>query len=166
MAFNNVFHKKVVDHKTAPLPQPTYPKQCHVYSPAKFQNLLTKLLYEYTHLIYFVLMLLFQIRGIHTLIRDRDISKHDFVFYSDRLIRLVIFTIYLEKSPKLIWFNVQQHSNDNFQHLDDSSGCRAWPWTFTFHWETSYNSYGYLCRMRNIVSHHVLLHLCICELLL
>ncbi|KAG6402914.1 hypothetical protein SASPL_135128 [Salvia splendens] len=31
----------------------------------------------------------FQIRGMHTLIRDRDISKHDFVFYSDRLIRLV-----------------------------------------------------------------------------
>ncbi|KAG8366781.1 hypothetical protein BUALT_Bualt16G0003400 [Buddleja alternifolia] len=32
----------------------------------------------------------FQIRGMHTLIRDRDISKHDFVFYSDRLIRLVV----------------------------------------------------------------------------
>lgn len=31
----------------------------------------------------------FQIRGMHTLIRDKDISKHDFVFYSDRLIRLV-----------------------------------------------------------------------------
>ncbi|MBA0822551.1 hypothetical protein Goarm_019346 [Gossypium armourianum] len=31
-----------------------------------------------------------QIRGMHTLIRDRDISKHDFVFYSDRLIRLVV----------------------------------------------------------------------------
>lgn len=30
-----------------------------------------------------------QIRGMHTLIRDKDISKHDFVFYSDRLIRLV-----------------------------------------------------------------------------
>lgn len=27
---------------------------------------------------------------MHTLIRDRDISKHDFVFYSDRLIRLVL----------------------------------------------------------------------------
>ncbi|PIN09795.1 Armadillo/beta-Catenin/plakoglobin [Handroanthus impetiginosus] len=32
----------------------------------------------------------FQIRGMHTLIRDRDISKHDFIFYSDRLIRLVV----------------------------------------------------------------------------
>ncbi|KZV35011.1 uridine kinase-like protein 1, chloroplastic-like [Dorcoceras hygrometricum] len=32
----------------------------------------------------------FQIRGMHTLIRDRDTSKHDFVFYSDRLIRLVV----------------------------------------------------------------------------
>ncbi|MFS7956373.1 putative transferase [Helianthus anomalus] len=31
-----------------------------------------------------------QIRGMHTLIRDKDISKHDFVFYSDRLIRLVV----------------------------------------------------------------------------
>ncbi|KAL0424208.1 UNVERIFIED_CONTAM: Uridine kinase-like protein 1, chloroplastic [Sesamum radiatum] len=31
-----------------------------------------------------------QIRGMHTLIRDRDISKHDFVFYSDRVIRLVV----------------------------------------------------------------------------
>ncbi|XP_068645119.1 uridine/cytidine kinase UKL1, chloroplastic isoform X2 [Aristolochia californica] len=32
----------------------------------------------------------FQIRGMHTLIRDREITKHDFVFYSDRLIRLVV----------------------------------------------------------------------------
>ncbi|XP_020206305.1 uridine kinase-like protein 1, chloroplastic isoform X1 [Cajanus cajan] len=32
----------------------------------------------------------FQTRGMHTLIRDKDISKHDFVFYSDRLIRLVV----------------------------------------------------------------------------
>ncbi|KAK6912992.1 hypothetical protein RJ641_022593 [Dillenia turbinata] len=32
----------------------------------------------------------FQIRGMHTLIRDKEISKHDFVFYSDRLIRLVV----------------------------------------------------------------------------
>ncbi|KAK3012157.1 hypothetical protein RJ639_010456 [Escallonia herrerae] len=31
-----------------------------------------------------------QIRGMHTLIRDQDISKHDFIFYSDRLIRLVV----------------------------------------------------------------------------
>ncbi|MBA0724578.1 hypothetical protein Golax_021257, partial [Gossypium laxum] len=30
------------------------------------------------------------IRGMHTLIRDREISKHDFVFYSDQLIRLVV----------------------------------------------------------------------------
>lgn len=29
---------------------------------------------------------------MHTLIRDREISKHDFVFYSDRLIRLVLST--------------------------------------------------------------------------
>ncbi|KAJ7974786.1 Uridine kinase [Quillaja saponaria] len=38
----------------------------------------------------YVIQSTFQIRGMHTLIRDRDISKHDFVFYSDRLIRLVV----------------------------------------------------------------------------
>ncbi|KAI7734421.1 hypothetical protein M8C21_004070 [Ambrosia artemisiifolia] len=32
----------------------------------------------------------FQIRGMHTLIRDAKTTKHDFVFYSDRLIRLVV----------------------------------------------------------------------------
>ncbi|XP_017973284.1 PREDICTED: uridine kinase-like protein 1, chloroplastic isoform X1 [Theobroma cacao] len=32
----------------------------------------------------------FQIRGMHTLIRDRDTNKNDFAFYSDRLIRLVV----------------------------------------------------------------------------
>ncbi|PWS22331.1 uracil phosphoribosyltransferase, partial [Enterococcus faecium] len=32
----------------------------------------------------------FEIRGMHTLIRDRDITTPDFVFYSDRLIRLVV----------------------------------------------------------------------------
>ncbi|KAL9269796.1 Uridine/cytidine kinase UKL1, chloroplastic-like protein [Drosera capensis] len=37
----------------------------------------------------------FQIRGMHTLIRDKDISKHDFVFYSDRLIRLDLFILVL-----------------------------------------------------------------------
>lgn len=34
-------------------------------------------------------MLLIQIRGMHTLIRDSLTTKHDFVFYADRLIRLV-----------------------------------------------------------------------------
>ncbi|KAE9448988.1 hypothetical protein C3L33_19131, partial [Rhododendron williamsianum] len=38
----------------------------------------------------YVIQSTFQIRGMHTLIRDRDISKHDFIFYSDRLIRLVV----------------------------------------------------------------------------
>ncbi|KAF8390519.1 hypothetical protein HHK36_025046 [Tetracentron sinense] len=32
----------------------------------------------------------FQIRGMHTLIRDVKTTKHDFVFYADRLIRLVV----------------------------------------------------------------------------
>ncbi|KAJ4845339.1 Uridine kinase-like protein 5 [Turnera subulata] len=31
----------------------------------------------------------FQLRGMHTLIRDVNTRKHDFVFYADRLIRLV-----------------------------------------------------------------------------
>ena len=34
---------------------------------------------------------LMQIRGMHTLIRDSQTTKHDFVFYADRLIRLVGF---------------------------------------------------------------------------
>ncbi|KAA3479517.1 uridine kinase-like protein 1, chloroplastic isoform X1 [Gossypium australe] len=38
----------------------------------------------------YVIQSTFQIRGMHTLIRDREISKHEFVFYSDRLIRLVV----------------------------------------------------------------------------
>lgn len=33
--------------------------------------------------------LVWQIRGMHTLIRDSKTTKHDFIFYSDRLIRLV-----------------------------------------------------------------------------
>ncbi|KAL1566945.1 Uridine kinase-like protein 3 [Salvia divinorum] len=32
----------------------------------------------------------FQIRGMHTIIRDSKTSTHDFIFYSDRLIRLVV----------------------------------------------------------------------------
>ncbi|KAJ0988875.1 hypothetical protein J5N97_007231 [Dioscorea zingiberensis] len=38
----------------------------------------------------FVIQSTFQIRGMHTLIRDRNITTPDFVFYSDRLIRLVV----------------------------------------------------------------------------
>ncbi|XP_031380913.1 uridine kinase-like protein 5 [Punica granatum] len=32
----------------------------------------------------------FQIQGMHTLIRDVKTTKHDFIFYADRLIRLVV----------------------------------------------------------------------------
>lgn len=32
----------------------------------------------------------FQLRGMHTLIRDARTTKHDFVFYADRLIRLLV----------------------------------------------------------------------------
>ncbi|XP_065874739.1 uridine kinase-like protein 5 [Euphorbia lathyris] len=38
----------------------------------------------------FVIFPTFQIRGMHTLIRDVNTTKHDFVFYADRLIRLVV----------------------------------------------------------------------------
>lgn len=37
-----------------------------------------------------------QIRAIHTIIRNKTTSKEDFVFYSDRLIRLVIETALVE----------------------------------------------------------------------
>ncbi|KAK7320306.1 hypothetical protein VNO77_29660 [Canavalia gladiata] len=38
----------------------------------------------------YVIQSTFQIRGMHTLIRDSQTTKHDYVFYSDRLIRLVV----------------------------------------------------------------------------
>ncbi|XP_049375781.1 uridine kinase-like protein 3 isoform X1 [Solanum verrucosum] len=38
----------------------------------------------------YVIQSTFQIRGMHTLIRDGHTTKHDFVFYADRLIRLVV----------------------------------------------------------------------------
>ncbi|KAJ8899287.1 hypothetical protein K2173_018261 [Erythroxylum novogranatense] len=38
----------------------------------------------------FLMFLSIQIRGMHTLIRDVNTTKHDFVFYADRLILLVV----------------------------------------------------------------------------
>ncbi|KAL3355681.1 hypothetical protein AABB24_016720 [Solanum stoloniferum] len=38
----------------------------------------------------YVIQSTFQIRGMHTLIRDAQTTKHDFIFYADRLIRLVV----------------------------------------------------------------------------
>ncbi|KAG7595313.1 Phosphoribosyltransferase-like [Arabidopsis thaliana x Arabidopsis arenosa] len=38
----------------------------------------------------YVIQSTFQIRGMHTLIPDSKTTKHDFIFYSDRLIRLVV----------------------------------------------------------------------------
>ncbi|XP_010251026.1 PREDICTED: uridine kinase-like protein 3 isoform X1 [Nelumbo nucifera] len=38
----------------------------------------------------FIIHSTFQIRGMHTLIRDVNSTTHDFVFYADRLIRLVV----------------------------------------------------------------------------
>ncbi|CAH2045190.1 unnamed protein product [Thlaspi arvense] len=38
----------------------------------------------------FIISSTFQIKGMHTLIRDINTKKHDFVFYADRLIRLVV----------------------------------------------------------------------------
>ncbi|KAL8139962.1 hypothetical protein V2J09_005983 [Rumex salicifolius] len=65
----------------------------HVAIDLIVQHLRTKLgqhdickIYPNVH----VIQTTFQIRGMHTLIRDKDVSTHDFVFYSDRLIRLVV----------------------------------------------------------------------------
>ena len=44
--------------------------------------------------------LVWQIRGMHTLIRDSKTTKHDFIFYSDRLIRLV------GAKPELYYFTM------------------------------------------------------------
>ncbi|XP_073000279.1 uridine kinase-like protein 3 [Typha latifolia] len=38
----------------------------------------------------FVIHSTFQIRGMHTIIRDANTTNHDFIFYADRLIRLVV----------------------------------------------------------------------------
>ncbi|XP_058751287.1 uridine kinase-like protein 5 [Vicia villosa] len=57
------------------------------------QNIRTKLGQHDLCKIYpniFVIFSTFQIKGMHTLIRDVGTTKHDFVFYSDRLIRLVV----------------------------------------------------------------------------
>ncbi|KAK7316150.1 hypothetical protein VNO77_34923 [Canavalia gladiata] len=57
------------------------------------QNIRTKLGQHDMCKIYpniFVMFSTFQIKGMHTLIRDTKTTKHDFVFYSDRLIRLVV----------------------------------------------------------------------------
>lgn len=45
-----------------------------------------------------------QIRGMHTLIRDQETTKHDFVFYADRLIRLVRTASYI-----LGWLYIQEN---------------------------------------------------------
>ncbi|XP_022843498.1 uridine kinase-like protein 1, chloroplastic isoform X4 [Olea europaea var. sylvestris] len=52
----------------------------------------------------YVIQSTFQIRGMHTLIRDQDISKHDFVFYSDRLIRLDHFILVLTSARNCVEF--------------------------------------------------------------
>eukprot|EP01087_Luapelamoeba_hula_P004787 TRINITY_DN1474_c0_g1_i2.p1 TRINITY_DN1474_c0_g1~~TRINITY_DN1474_c0_g1_i2.p1 ORF type:complete len:168 (-),score=24.07 TRINITY_DN1474_c0_g1_i2:571-1074(-) len=46
----------------------------------------------------------FQIKGLHTIIRDASTSREDFIFYSDRLIRLLIEEAlsYLPFKPKNI----------------------------------------------------------------
>ncbi|KAL1194171.1 Uridine kinase-like protein 5 [Cardamine amara subsp. amara] len=57
------------------------------------QNIRTKLCQHNLCKIYpnvFIISSTFQIKGMHTLIRDVNTTKHDFVFYADRLIRLVV----------------------------------------------------------------------------
>nr|PNR47882.1 hypothetical protein PHYPA_012355 [Physcomitrium patens] len=65
----------------------------HVAIDLIVQHIRTKLGQHDLRKIYpnvFVIQSTFQVRGMHTLIRDQDTKKHDFVFYSDRLIRLVV----------------------------------------------------------------------------
>ena len=65
----------------------------HVAIDLIVQHIRTKLGQHDLRKIYpnvFVIQSTFQIRGMHTLIRDRDTQKHDFVFYADRLNRLVV----------------------------------------------------------------------------
>lgn len=65
----------------------------HVAVDLIVQHIRTKLGQHDLRKIYpnvFVIQSTFQVRGMHTLIRDQDTSKHDFVFYSDRLIRLIV----------------------------------------------------------------------------
>jgi uridine kinase len=50
----------------------------------------------------FVVHTTFQIRGMHTLIRDKNITTPDFVFYSDRLIRLVLLLVPMTSTNFLI----------------------------------------------------------------
>jgi uridine kinase len=49
----------------------------------------------------------YQIRGMHTILRDRTTSKNDFVFYADRLNRLVVeaglgHLPFIEKQVRLV----------------------------------------------------------------
>jgi uridine kinase len=65
----------------------------HVAIDLIVQHIRTKLGQHDLRKIYpnvYVIQSTFQIRGMHTLIRDQETTKHDFVFYSDRLIRLVV----------------------------------------------------------------------------
>jgi uridine kinase len=64
----------------------------HVAIDLIVQHIRTKLGQHDLRKIYpnvYVIQSTFQIRGMHTLIRDQETTKHDFVFYADRLIRLV-----------------------------------------------------------------------------
>lgn len=65
----------------------------HVAIDLIVQHIRTKLGQHDLRKIYrnvFVIQSTFQVRGMHTLIRNKETKKHDFVFYADRLIRLVV----------------------------------------------------------------------------
>ena len=54
----------------------------------------------------------FQIRGMHTIIRDRTTSCADFVFYADRLLRLVV-----EAGAMRIQLHPADAEDDNLQYV-------------------------------------------------
>ncbi|KAG8481731.1 hypothetical protein CXB51_026636 [Gossypium anomalum] len=64
----------------------------------------------------YVIQSTFQIRGMHTLIRDREISKHDFVFYSDRLIRLVPSALYIVYETCFVSVKCSENVTGYFLH--------------------------------------------------
>ena len=68
----------------------------------------------------------FQIRGMHTLIRDRTTSKADFVFYADRLLRLVTYFQQSHSNAFCIPCSCQAASvNNSIMRLPHHETCAA-----------------------------------------
>ncbi|KAD3641122.1 hypothetical protein E3N88_30346 [Mikania micrantha] len=91
-ADNNVAIDLIVQHIRTKLGQHDL---CKIYQnlfviPSTFQVNTCIIYLVFVQWCYLIMFLVLQIRGMHTLIRDAKTRKHDFVFYADRLIRLVV----------------------------------------------------------------------------